>query len=117
MKKFPSCPQLNKSHLVSGTLHHICPQRFAYKKCHSLNNVNKLLSEYVLIRVVEELDFVTLHFLLKRPRSTLEDRVISRIMASLVYYNFITRVRPTTVERTRLVANMTFRTFLHKIPM
>jgi uncharacterized membrane protein len=118
MKKFPSCPQLNKPKLTSETLRYMFSQCFfAHKKCHSMNNINKSLSEYVLVKVVEELNFVTLHFLLKLPRSPLEDRVILRVIASLVYYNFITRVMLTTEERTRLAATMTFRTLLHKIPM
>ena len=117
MKKFSSCPQLSTPQLPSETAHHIYPQRPAYKKCHSLNNVNKLLSEYILVKAAEELDFVTLHFLLKSPRNPLDDRVILRIVASLVYCNFIPRMSPKTIEKTRLTAIMTFRTLLNKIPM
>jgi hypothetical protein len=118
MKKFPSSPQLNKPELTSETLRYMSQQCFLlHTKCHSMNNINKSLSEYVLVKVVVELNFVMLHFLLKSPRSPLEDRVILRVIASLVYYTFITRVLLTTVERTRLAATRTFRTLLHKILM
>ena len=82
-----------------------------------MDNINDFLNEWALIKAVENLDCPVLHFLLKSPKKVLEDRIIQRLIATLVHYNFSARTMKRTLEYTRLSANLAFQILIQRIPM
>ena len=110
MIRFPSLPQL-----ISCKLENITSWKL--KKSQSINNINYSSKERVFLETVENLDCPTLHFLSKSPRKVLEDRIIRRLIATLVHYNFSALTMTRTIEYTRLSANLAFQILVQGIPM
>jgi CRP-like cAMP-binding protein len=109
MIRYPSQQQLSNCGLENVT-------SWKLKKSHSVDNINDSLKEWGLIRIVENLDCSTLHYLLKSRRIILEQRMILRLMATLVHYNFSARTMTRTLEHTRLSANLAFQILIQRVP-
>jgi hypothetical protein len=119
MIRYPSHQQLNNRRLENVTSWNL-------KKRHSVDNINDSLREWglvdnslkeeELIRTVENLDCPKLYYLLKSRRTFLEPRMILRLMASLVHYNFSAGAMTRTLEHTRLSANLAFRILIQSVP-
>ena len=119
MIKYPSHQQLNnrrRENTISWNL----------KIRHSVDNINaplrewghidNLMKEEELIKAVENLDCPKLCYLLKSQKTMLEPRIILRLTASLVLYNFSARALTRTLEHTRRSANLAFRILVQHIP-
>jgi hypothetical protein len=117
--RYPNHQQLNKRRREKVTSWNL-------NKRHSVDNINDSLKEWgvienslregELIRAVENLDCPKLYCLLKPQKTMLEQRMILRLTASLVHYNFSARAMTRTLEHTRLSANLAFRILIQHIP-
>jgi hypothetical protein len=117
--RYPSHQQLNNRTRQKVTSWNL-------NKRHSVDNINDSLKEWgvienslregELIRAVVNLDCPKLYYLLKSQKTMLEQRMILRLTASLVHYNFSARAMTRTLENTRLSANLAFRILIQNIP-